>query len=214
MSLSSSTNRRVSKLNGFTLIELLTVVGIISVLAACVFGSLKGVREKAQGAACISNLNQIRIAAQLYSQDNNGYPPPGHFNQAMKPYVDVGQDNAGEHARSVWLCPSDKRVNKDTGIGPVSYAYNPTMLGWPQDSDGAGGSVSYFEQAKIRWNGVNQPSKKIMYLDADAYFCNPQNRQAALRHSGAVNALFFDGHLETIKPSATVDIYDDSYWGN
>jgi prepilin-type N-terminal cleavage/methylation domain-containing protein len=56
---------------GFTLIELLVVVAIIGILSAVVLVSLNAARNKGSDAAIISNLNTIRLQAELYYSDHN-----------------------------------------------------------------------------------------------------------------------------------------------
>lgn len=62
---------------GFTLIELLVVIAIIGLLASTVLASLDTVRAKARDAKRISDLNQIRLALELYFADNGYYPASG-----------------------------------------------------------------------------------------------------------------------------------------
>jgi prepilin-type N-terminal cleavage/methylation domain-containing protein len=54
---------------GFTLIELLVVIAIIAILAAILFPVFSRARDKAQQAACISNLKQVGQAMGLYVDD-------------------------------------------------------------------------------------------------------------------------------------------------
>lgn len=54
---------------GFTLIELLVVIAIIAILAAILFPVFSRARDKAQQAACVSNLKQVGQALGLYIDD-------------------------------------------------------------------------------------------------------------------------------------------------
>lgn len=56
----------------FTLIELLVVIAIIAILAAILFPVFAQAREAARKATCISNLQQIGLAQQMYLQDYDG----------------------------------------------------------------------------------------------------------------------------------------------
>jgi len=61
--------------HGFTLIELMMVVVVIGILAAIAIPKYSDVTESARNAACRSNLRNIVTALELYSADNDAYPP-------------------------------------------------------------------------------------------------------------------------------------------
>lgn len=60
---------------GFTLVELLTVIGIIAVLSAILFPVLAQGRAKARQARCLSNMQQLGAAIEVYTQDHGGFLP-------------------------------------------------------------------------------------------------------------------------------------------
>ncbi len=60
---------------GFSLIELLVVIGIIGLLLAILMPVLERGREKANTVRCSSNLRQIGLALENYSNENHGVFP-------------------------------------------------------------------------------------------------------------------------------------------
>src|ERR1035441_3363537 len=57
---------------GVTLIELLLGIAIISILAALLMPALATAESKGKRTACLSNLKQSALSAQMYSADNDG----------------------------------------------------------------------------------------------------------------------------------------------
>lgn len=61
----------------FTLIEMLVVIGIIAVLSAIAFPVFNSVRRRSYSTTCVSNLKQLGLAVNLYTQDYDGLFPRG-----------------------------------------------------------------------------------------------------------------------------------------
>ena len=59
---------------GFTLIELLVVIAIIGVLASIVLASLNTARKKSRDTRRVADMNQVKLALELYFDSIKNYP--------------------------------------------------------------------------------------------------------------------------------------------
>src|SRR5436190_12213406 len=108
--------------NGFTLIELLVVIAIIALLAALLLPALARAKESGRRAACINNLHQLQIAANLYASDNDGLFPPRNNVRRWPAQLQNYFDNL-----RIMICPTDNPPpGSDTNadLAPRSYVMN------------------------------------------------------------------------------------------
>ncbi len=98
---------------GFTLIELLVVIAIVAILAALLLPAIKSAKDKGMQAHCINNLQQFGIAYSLYTNDYDGWFPPGGA-------------RAGEHSsRKGWINTPNQ----------ISYDANSNVTGGSPSRD-------------------------------------------------------------------------------
>ena len=71
--------RSLGSVRAFTLIELLVVIAIIAILAAMLLPALSKAKERAQRAACKSNMRQVALTAIMYATDNLDKFPVADF---------------------------------------------------------------------------------------------------------------------------------------
>ncbi|MEO1237073.1 MAG: type II secretion system protein [Planctomycetota bacterium] len=122
---------------GFSLIELLVVVGVIALLVGILLPALAGARRSAQRVTCSSNLRQLGLVFESYTQDYDGLfpsarPIPSPFPtlstdpplfEVLDDYLDAGPP---PDTNRVYLCPDDDTVYPRAGM---SYKYEPFLVG-------------------------------------------------------------------------------------
>jgi prepilin-type N-terminal cleavage/methylation domain-containing protein len=182
--LAGRAKRRQWATRGFTLIELLVVIAIISILASLLLPVLGRTKRSAHSTACLSNLHQIGLALELYTQDNEHRLPTC----AQMPSVDTNLPPITAvlapytaRTKGLFQCPADRSV----------FAVEQTSYEWNMFLNGA--SYDHPEQ----WSPSTQAIVEIIFggrlntpLVGDA---EPFHRTDG--PGMGKNALFFDGRV-------------------
>jgi prepilin-type N-terminal cleavage/methylation domain-containing protein len=185
---------------GFTLIELLVTVGVICVLAAMIFGSMKKAKESALRSQCASNLRQIGSAAFMYAADNNGDFPftydlvlgvndPGGLITYLGDYVNSDY--------RLFYCTDVIHAVPPPGLRPYTYAYQAAQPAWNRFY-----IMGYFwtvSKSGSIWN-ASLPQKTAGLGNRVLAMC--PNFGDGNAHNRYFNVLRADGRIDVRKPSS------------
>jgi prepilin-type processing-associated H-X9-DG protein len=125
------------RMEGFTLVEILVVIGVLLLLSAILFPVFGRVREKGRATTCLSNLKQIGLGFQQYTQDFDGHLPTSEagsevtaegFNIIGIPEFALTRLMPYIKSTQVFRCPDDTEtigavmVDGPTSFARISYA--------------------------------------------------------------------------------------------
>jgi prepilin-type N-terminal cleavage/methylation domain-containing protein/prepilin-type processing-associated H-X9-DG protein len=199
-----------SRLRGFTLIELLVVIAIIAILAAMLLPSLSRAKQRGLSIACLNNLKQLQLCAQLYGVDNRDFLPP---NNSVADIITGASLAAG----GSW-CTNNARHDLDP-IGITTgllYPYNTALPIYRCPSDrafveGRDGQTS----SQPRWRSYNLSQSINGYPEFDPVLATyvPSFRKYTLirNPSPALLLTFLDTHEDAIFDSL-FGIPTPQYW--
>jgi prepilin-type N-terminal cleavage/methylation domain-containing protein/prepilin-type processing-associated H-X9-DG protein len=193
---------------GFTLIELLVVIAIIAILAAILFPVFARAREKARQTSCLSNVKQISLAAQMYTQDYDEKWVPWATSMnwwwgTAVPYIKNQQ---------IFACPSgDGDPFRASTCGPTE---NRTVHYGANCGEGGQNGTQVPNWRGPMWQSlaaIGSPAETIWMGDSTCVNLGPNQLYPtqgttcpgySARHNEGVNLGFCDGHAKWMKPQS------------
>jgi prepilin-type N-terminal cleavage/methylation domain-containing protein len=137
----------------FSLVELLVVIGIIGVLLALLMPALARARQQANSVKCQSNLRQIGLALQIYSENYKGWLYP------------VGAPGPGGVPRTLGLEPGLPKEQRWPSLVFEPPVWNPPIMLCPTDFEPAE-EHSYVLNKHLADRGVKFGRSRVGQLDS------------------------------------------------
>lgn len=199
----------------FTLIELLIVIAIIAILASMLLPTLNRARQSGYKTSCMSNMKQIALAQQYYSDANNDWLCIAYrvststaWSIQLMDYMSDLKDQA--RRRKYFTCPAETLLpfGGGTGFSYSHFAQNCLLTGL---NDGASGANRFFRKR----GNVRKPSIAVHFYDSNrkTTYATSDPWWIAYRHGGKIppnddmtaaqtstgpgNIGFLDGHVES-----------------
>ena len=210
----------------FTLIELLVVIAITSMLTAILLPSLSKAREQSKRISCLSNLRQMVVAAQVYTQTFDGYYPIAQYGEMTSgKYVlyvwdfttifEPGKQSVvpgllwqGQMIEKIQQCPSFKGSANWQMDLYTGYNYNTSYIGHGQGESIVVPAMAVAVKRPSRcalfgdgqWkDGANKFMRAPWPNPSDAAFSSRWAGAQGYRHNGKTNVAWGDGHASSQK---------------
>ena len=205
----------------FTLIELLVVIAIIAILAAMLLPALSAARERARTANCISNIKNLSLAQNMYTNDNREY--------ICYSTESLNAVSGTWGANTTWKSLTVPYVNQDgfdTSREVLAYGCPSCSARTSQLTAHVTDYAMAYFACGIAQGAIRNPTQSVLVIDAgrldgskdfmhhighSSYVAVEQWKKDAYRHGSVINASFMDGHAESLQ-TKTIDKTASNKW--
>jgi len=198
----------------FTLLELLVVMAVLSLLMAILMPVLARARQQGKGVACLSNLRQMAITAQMYANNSDDYYPltqgpsierDGKTYEYVWDFVTIIDANdgnkklqpgilwEGQGIVEIQQCPSFKGADNWGGEPYTGYNYNASYIGGSYRKDLWSGREFFMPSAKV--SQVKRPDQCAIF--GDGQWGNGANKFMRSPFAGKLDKGFFGRYAGT-----------------
>jgi len=198
-----------SRLRAISLIETMVAVFIISLLCALLFPAVTQMRSRAAALACSSNLRQLHLYLNDYAKENNGAYPAvsdaattNSWWLTLQNYINDPSQVVASRKKTIFLCP--QAVNTyPGGVARRTYAMNIEGIpDWripirPLQSTKPAQTLFLIDSACAIPNANAGDGWQYFRATSSVAFASA----VEARHLGRFNALFLDGHVESLSPA-------------
>lgn len=147
------------------------VTAIVAVLATVAVVGARSVLLSAKQSRCMTNLRNIGLALQTYSQDHGGkYPETTHTTTMDRAWIAALEDYLGDYDETR-ICPADPRGQERRDAGGTSYILNSFLF--VPETDAWGDPIGNPMNSPAR---IPEPSRTILaFVCADSVGAGPGN---------------------------------------
>jgi prepilin-type processing-associated H-X9-DG protein/prepilin-type N-terminal cleavage/methylation domain-containing protein len=172
---------RMNRRRAFTIVELLVVISIIALLIGLLLPAVSGANAQSKTLQCMSNLRQLYLAAEQYSEASGGYYPIAYYSSFNSPLsISVNWDFTvttniltgavtstpgllwpGSVSIPVQQCPVYDGPANAIGNPYTGYNYNCSYIG--------GGKAGTLVCRPLKAVQIHWPSRCAMFGDGQYY---------------------------------------------
>lgn len=193
---------------GFTLVELLSVIAVLAILVAILIPTVGRVMNARDDTVCRQRLRQLHGGFQLYATDNQGAVVKDGsevWTETVRPYMGISQQS--QEIYEFAKCPA---VTDRPGEEWWRSDYGANIHGAVHDTN-----FQTTAPTQIIAN-QNNPTQVVLFLDwlpgwrfarvFEYARVNGADAAKVFRHNNMINAVFLDGHVDTMTHPLPTDL--------